>query len=136
MGIEMTCWENGRCVTRPLNQGKMKPPPRPFFAPRGGYRGLSEREWRLCPVTRTRWYWAEFIALWYTVHGATRFERLRLRVIVWWLSRRGRLRERCTIRLDPEAFGVKAPLRLPMGPGTAPESPPAPQMAPCAPISA
>jgi hypothetical protein len=73
----------------------------------GGYLGLSEREWRLRPVTRTRAQWAEFVALWYAVHGSTLLERIRLWLVVWWLARRRRLQERCTIRLDPEAFGVK-----------------------------
>ena len=73
----------------------------------GGYSGLSDRQWAVRPVTRTRRQWAEFLALWYTVHGSTRQERLRFRVACWWLSLTRRLDQPRTIRLDPVAFGVK-----------------------------
>lgn len=85
---------------------------------------------RLRPVTRTRAEWAELVALWYAVHGATLLERLRLWLVVWWLARRRRLQERCTIRLDPEAFGVKVkPYEIMFNPrprGVKPSPPPAP----------
>ena len=77
----------------------------------GCHRGPDGR----LPVTRTRAQWAELVALWYAVHGSTLLERLRLIVVVWWLARRRRLQEPCTIRLNPEAFGVKVKVYPPQG---------------------
>jgi len=37
---------------------------------------------------------------------STLLERIRLLLVVWWLAQRRRLEEPCTIRLDPEAFGL------------------------------
>jgi hypothetical protein len=88
-------------------------------------------------MTRTRCQWAELVALWYTVHSSTPLERLRLLLVVWWLGRRRRLEEPCTIRLDPEAFGVRTSPTLmmiksyadminPRPCGVKPDPPPAP----------
>ena len=71
---------------------------------RGCYRGHDGR----FPVTRTRAQWAELLAMWYIVHGATVVAWVCLFVRVWWLSWRKKLDEPCTIRLHPEPFGGKA----------------------------